>query len=43
MDYLDFFLNPRKDGSHIFDLSEDHLDLTKEAYLEQQEADSILG
>ncbi len=43
MDYLDFFLNPRSGGSHIFDLPEEHLDLAKNSYLESQDADLILG
>lgn len=43
MDYLDFFLNPKTDGSHIFDLPEEHLALAKNSYLEDQETEWILG
>lgn len=43
MDYSDFFLNPKADGSYIFDLSAEHLDLAKSAYQENQEANFILS
>jgi uncharacterized phage-associated protein len=43
MDYSDFFLNPKNNGSHIFDLAEDHLDLAKTTFQENQEVDFILS
>jgi uncharacterized phage-associated protein len=43
MDYLDFFSNPRADGSSIFNLPQEHLDLAKNTYLENQEAERILA
>ncbi|MBU2633223.1 SocA family protein [Patescibacteria group bacterium] len=43
MDYIDFFKNPRKSNSNIFDVPEDHLDTTKEIYLENKEVANILN
>lgn len=43
MDYLDFFANPRAAGSDIFDLPDEHLELAKNTYLENQEVDFILA
>lgn len=42
MDYMDFFKNPTKSGSSIFDVDEDHLHLSKEAFLENQEVAELL-
>jgi hypothetical protein len=43
MDYADFFLNSRHaKSSGIFELSEEHLALTKNIYLENQEAEFLL-
>lgn len=43
MDYLDFFLNS-KDAkfARIFELSDEHLKLSKDIYLENKEAESLL-
>lgn len=44
MDYLDFFLDPKNSKSGgIFELSEDHLELAKNTYLENREAELSLG
>jgi uncharacterized phage-associated protein len=42
MSYLDFFLNPRYSSSKIFEMSEEHLDMSKKLYLEHQEVDNLL-
>lgn len=43
MNYLDFFVNPKIDGSHIFNLSKEHLELARDTYLENREAEFALG
>lgn len=43
MDYSDFFLNPKVEHSHIFDLSTEHLDLAKSSYKENQESELMLN
>lgn len=43
MNYSDFFLNPKVNRSHIFDLPAEHLDLAKSIYQENQEANFILN
>ena len=42
MNYLDFF-NSKDDNSHIFNLSKEHLELAKDAFLENQEAELALA
>ena len=42
MNYLDFF-SSKNDNSRIFDFSKEHLELAKDAFLENQEAGFVLG
>lgn len=42
MDYIDFFLNPKHSTSSVFEMSPEHLDMTKKLYLERQEVESLL-
>ncbi|MEK7501879.1 MAG: Panacea domain-containing protein [Patescibacteria group bacterium] len=42
MDYSDFFLNPKHSVSNIFEMSPEHLDMTKKLYQERQEVENIL-
>lgn len=42
MDYADFFKNPIEEGSSVFDVDQEHLNLSKEAFLENQEVAALL-
>ncbi|HEY9585549.1 MAG TPA: Panacea domain-containing protein [Candidatus Paceibacterota bacterium] len=42
MDYMDFFKNPTESGSSVFDVDEEHLNLSKEAFLENQKVAELL-
>jgi uncharacterized phage-associated protein len=43
MDYFDFFLNPKKGGSGIFDMSSEDIDDAKEIYEENATVERMLG
>jgi len=43
MNYLDFFPNPKISKSHIFDISKDNLDLARDIYQENIEAEFALA
>ena len=43
MDYLDFFKDSKNTGSSIFATENNHLDITKEIYLENKEVANLLG
>lgn len=43
MNYLDFFSNPKISESHIFDISKDNLDLARDIYQENIEAEFALA
>jgi len=43
MNYLDFFSNPKISKSHIFDISKDNLDLARDIYQENIEAEFALA
>ena len=42
MEYMDFFKNPTESGSSVFDVDEEHLNLSKEAFLENQKVAELL-